>query len=63
MKTADISSDKLCDHAIGFCQGIDSLIYIKDSDKYKKEYLTEKCDYSSLDIIFDYCPFCGGGLK
>lgn len=51
----------MCNHAIGFCQLIDSLIYYKDTDnnKQKKEYLTDKCPYSELDVIFDYCPFCG----
>lgn len=53
----------MCNHVIGFCQLIDNLIYIKDPDKLKKEYLTGECDYSGLDLIFDYCPFCGEGLK
>lgn len=52
----------MCNHAIGFCRFIDFLIYIKDTDG-RKEYLTDKCSYSSLDIIFDYCPLCGEGLK
>lgn len=53
----------MCNHAIGFCQLIDHLLYIEDTDRQKKEYLTEECPCSALDIIFDYCPFCGEGLK
>lgn len=53
----------MCNHAIGFCQAIYNLIYIKDTDKQKRVYLTQECSYSSLDILFNYCPFCGESLK
>lgn len=55
-----------CDHIIGFCQGIDHLIWKSDVERdpeMLKTYLSEECSYRSLDTIFNYCPECGEKLN
>ena len=54
-----------CDHIIGFCQGVDHLIFKSDSEETKVQYLSEKCSYFQYnsDVVFNYCPECGEKLN